>query len=208
MSLSEKAIGEFKEIWQREYGKELTDSEARESAQNLYNFVELIYEFSKKDWQRKQRLKKEPGGFPVDNTYSCIVCGTSINPSNGWYDQGGQKCQPCQRAVKEGVIPTFVCKERESYFLMWRLKSDFGLTRQAVNKYIKQGVLKPRIVTREDGKSYEYIFLRKENSALISRYSPERKSYDRHRKKVNKIWTREKKKEWRKEHSKKKRVAR
>jgi len=60
MGLSKESIEEFKEIFKKEYGKELSDQEAFESATNLMGFVEVLYECANKDYQRKQRLKKEP----------------------------------------------------------------------------------------------------------------------------------------------------
>jgi hypothetical protein len=57
MSLSDKSIEEFKEIYKKEHGKEISDAEAREGAQNLINFVELLFEGSLKDAKLKRRLK-------------------------------------------------------------------------------------------------------------------------------------------------------
>ena len=43
MELSKKAIDEYKEIYQREYGKTLTDQEAYEQASNLLRLFKVIY---------------------------------------------------------------------------------------------------------------------------------------------------------------------
>jgi len=43
MELSKKAIEEYKEIYQREYGKTLTDQEAYEQASNLLRLFKVIY---------------------------------------------------------------------------------------------------------------------------------------------------------------------
>lgn len=181
--LSKESIDEFKVIFEKEYGKELTDAEASESANNLANFFELLWDISIKDLKKKRRLKKEPDGFPVDGQYSCLICGCSINPETGWYDKWGQKCFPCTRAVKSGAIPSFVCINDDSYYKAWQLKDKFKIHPQTMRKMVRLGELKARIITTEDGKPYEYIFLRKENPHLVSRYSPARKSWDRHRKK-------------------------
>jgi hypothetical protein len=41
--LSEQAISEFKEIYQKEFGEELSDDEARRKAENLFGLFKVIY---------------------------------------------------------------------------------------------------------------------------------------------------------------------
>lgn len=184
MQLSEASIEEFKTIYKKKTGKELSNAEAAEGARNLVNFFKTLYDCEVKDAKRKHRLKKEPAGFHLmDGTYNCLVCGTMITGEKSWYDKWGMKCLPCQKAIEAGVIPGFICKERDSRYLMWELKSDFGIHSSTAKKMIRDGKLNARIVMNENGHPYEYIFLKKENLGLISRHSPERKSYDRNRKK-------------------------
>ena len=199
MTLPTEAIEEFKEIYKKEYGKELSDAEASESANNLVGFFKLIWDCSIRDAKRKRQLKKEPEGFHIiDGTYNCLVCGCSVTGDQSWYDQWGVKCLLCQKALKESVIPGFACKDHNSYYKMWELKDKFKIHPQTARKLVRQGELKARIVTTADGKPHEYIFLKKENPHLISRYSPERKSYDRHRNKEYDRRARELKLEWKK----------
>lgn len=183
MGLSQKAIDEFKAIYKEKYDKDLSDYEASESANNLMNFFRVLYDCAIEDAKRKRRLKKEPGGFPVDGNYNCLICGCSINASNGWYDWYGQTCLFCRDAIRNGIIPAFVCREHDSYYSTWQLKDKFKIHSATARKMIREGKLKARIVPGVDGKPYEYIFLKKENPRFISRHSPERKSYDRHREK-------------------------
>lgn len=197
MILSQKSIEEFKEIFEKESGKEMSGAEASEAAHNLVNFYDLLYKIASRDFQLKKRLKKEPDGFPVDGQYTCRVCGTMIGPENGWYDKWGQKCLNCTKAVKDGVIPMFVCHDHDSYYKSLELKDKFKIHPQTARKLARTGELKAHIITNENGKPYEYIFLKKENPHLICCYPPERKSYDRHRDKVSKIAIREEKKKMR-----------
>jgi len=183
MSLSKERVDEFKEIYKKEYGKELTDAEASEAAHNLVGFVELLWEVSMKEAQRKRRLKKEPDGFSVDGQYSCLVCRCSISPETGWYDKWGQKCLLCTKAIKNGVVPAFVPRDHDSFYKTWELKDKFKIHPQTARKMVRTGELKARIITTEEGKPYEYIFLKKENPQLVSRFNPIRKSWNRHRKK-------------------------
>ncbi|MDP3763385.1 MAG: hypothetical protein Q8Q92_01875 [bacterium] len=204
MDISQKQIDDMKELYRKE-GKEISDTEASEAAYNLANFAELIWDISKRDAQLKHRLKKEPGGFPVEGNYSCLICGNSINSETGWYDNLGQKCLFCTKAVKDGIIPAFVCENRDSYYSMWHLKDKFGIKTPTAKKLVKDGKLKARIILTADGRPHEYIFLKKENLELIDpdRDSPARKSYDRNRDRVSAAWSREEIKKLRAERKKK-----
>ena len=191
MTVSKERVEEFKEIYKKEHGKELSDQEAQEAADNLVGLFKLLWDCSMKDAERKRRLKKEPKGFPVDNHYNCIVCYRTIDPQTGWYDHNNQKCLSCQKAVEGGALPSYVCHHRKSFFLTWELKSSFNIHPQTARKLVRQGRLVARIVKNEHGGDQEYIFLKKENPSLIERYNPTRKSYDRNRHKVSAKWGRE-----------------
>lgn len=41
-SLSEKKVAEFRDLYKRKYGEELTEQEARDTALRLLNFVGII----------------------------------------------------------------------------------------------------------------------------------------------------------------------
>ena len=194
MGISEERIEEFKEIFKKENGVEMEDGEAREAARNLVGLFEILWEMSKKDAQRQRRLKKEPGGFPVDGSYSCLVCGNGINETTGWYDWYGQTCLLCRDAIRSGAVPAFICKERDSYYATWAVKSKFNLKHHALKKHIAAGTLKPRMIMNGD-KVHEYISLKKETSALVERFNPVWKSHQRNRAKVAKKWGREAKAE-------------
>jgi len=186
MSLPKKAIDEFKEIYKKNYKKELTDAEASKAANNLVGLFDLLYKCAVKENQRNQRLKKEPEGFHLDGEYTCCICHRQVAGNENWYDKWGIKCLLCQKAVKEGLVPSFVCKDRDSWYAMWELQSKFGIKHQTARKMIRQGELKARIIPYENGDPYEYIYLKKENPDLIDpdRKSPARKSYDRNYNKV------------------------
>lgn len=181
-------------------GEPLTDKEAQESAYNLTRLFDLLFDMAQRQVKLKRKLKDFPEGFPVDGDYTCLVCKQPINETTGWYDWFGQTCLLCHKAVKDGIIPTFIFKNDDSYFRMWELKSSFDIKHQTAKKYIREGLLKPRIVLTKEGKPYEYIFLKKENPGLIDRKSPARKSYDRNRAKVSKGLMKEEKVKFKKMH--------
>lgn len=180
-------VQEFKEIYKKKEGKELGDQEAYEAAQNLINYVELCMKVAQRVVKLERRLRKEPDGFPVEGTYSCLICHQSITSLNGWYHWGGQRCLTCHKAIKDGIVPSYIVKGRDSYYSMWQMKDKFDLHPQTARKLVRTGQLKARIILDENGKPHEYIFLKKENPELIDpdRHSPARKSYDRNREKVN-----------------------
>ncbi len=202
MQISDKMIQEFKEIYKKKTGKELDNSEAAEQARSLLRFVEIMYECAQDESAKQRRLKKEPEGFHLtDGTYNCLICHCSITGESSWYDQLGPKCLICQRAVKDGIIPAFVCKNRDSWYADWELKNKFGISGPTARKLIRKGELKARIIMANNGSPYEYVFLKKENPDLVDpdRYTSERKSYDRNRKKGSAIWAKEEAKKWKEE---------
>ena len=193
MAMSDEHVQQFKEIYEKKKGEPVTDEEARDGAERLYGLFELLWKLSAEDQQRKRRLKTEPDGFVLEGGYSCGICRTTAyrGQQTIYYTKWGNLCGECHAATKNEVIPTFVALDHESFFRDWQLKSDFKIHPQTMRKYVREGKLKARIIPFADGKPYEYIFLRKENPALVSRYSPERKSYDRNRKKVSERQSRE-----------------
>jgi hypothetical protein len=202
MEPSKEYLEEFKKMFKEKYDHEYTDEEAYSAAQSLLGFVGTLMEIAEDDIIKKRRLKKEPKGFHIEKqTYNCRVCGRAVTGDESWYDKWGAKCLPCQKAIEDGIVPGFVCDARDSFYLNWSLENKFGIKHQTARKLVRQGTLKTRIVLNADGKPYEYIFLKKENPHLIDpdRYSPARKSYDRHRNKLNKIYIKEKMEELRKE---------
>ena len=146
MDLTNKHINELKIIYKEKEGKELSDEEARDAAYRLTRLVEILLELVMKDAERKKRLKKEPKGFHLEGTYNCILCHRTITDEEIWYDKDGQKCLVCQKAIDEEVVPPFVCINRDSFFLMWEMKSDFGLAHQTVKKFMREGKLVARII--------------------------------------------------------------
>lgn len=168
-ALSQKAVDEYRELFKKDYGKDLTDSEAQDGAQRLFNFFEVIYEMSLREAKRKKRLEKEPKGFHLEEdgkVYSCIVCHASISGKTGWWDLNGQKCLDCQRAVDSGVIPASVCKNRDSWYASWEITDKFGVHPSSVRKLVHQGKLKVRDLITEGGAIYFQVFLVSENPDL------------------------------------------
>lgn len=166
--LSEKAIEEYREIFKREYGKELSDKEAREGAQNLLSLAELLLNLAQEDFSRKQRLKKERKGFHLEEgkIYNCLICHSTISGKDSWWDLGGPKCLICQKAVDTKVIPKMLGKKRDSWYASWELKDKFGIHHASIKKLVREGKLRSRTILYEDGRTHFQVFLKKENPIL------------------------------------------
>ena len=197
MSISDDTVEKFKEIMEKKKDEPISDEEAKEGANNLAGLFDILWESSKRDQQHKRLLKQEPDGFVLEGGYSCGVCRTTDYRGEHtiYFTKWGHLCGECHTALKNETIPVFVALDHESFFRDWQLKSSFKIATPTIRKYIKDGTLKARIIPTKDGKVHEYIFLRKENPALISRYSPARKSWDRNRHKVSVRWGRKMKEE-------------
>ena len=194
MDITEEKIQEMKDVAKR-CGEEWTDEEARKAAYNLQGYAELVIEIAMEEVKRNKRLKKEPNGFPPDGHYSCKICRSATNQETGWYDKYGFKCLLCQSALNEGVITTFALINDDSYFSMWKLTNDLNVRSVTIRKFIKQGRLKARIILNNEGKEHACIFLKKENPDLKMENNPVKKSYDRNKKKKDRLWVKEKTRE-------------
>ena len=54
-------------------------------------------------------------------------------------------------------------KNKESWYSAYDLESRFNINRHGLKKFIKEGILKPRIVPNPSGKAHVQIFLIKDN---------------------------------------------
>lgn len=195
------AKDELAELIRKDYerkGQPISDSDAQEAARNLVGYFDLLYKVSIRIARLDRRLKTEPDGFPIDSQHSCILCSRSIDATNGWYHRGGQRCLTCHKAIIGGVVPPFVLWARDSYFMTWKLK-DFGVHPATARKMVRKGRLKARIIMGDNGRPYEYIFLKKENPELVAceKWNPIYKSQKRNRDKVYTAYARKEKAEWR-----------
>lgn len=168
MRLTDKQITDFQAIYKKEYGKELPPEEARESAQNLMDLIELLAKCAHKDFLRQERLKKEPKGFHIEGQgYNCSICYASISDDETWYDKFGIKCLICQKAVEQKKVSGSICKDRDSWYSGGELKDYYGIHHSQAMKLIREGVLKARVVVGPNHKPYYYLYLLKDNPGVL-----------------------------------------
>ena len=52
--ISKEALEEFKAIWKKEFGKDISDAHALEQATNLLTLMKVVYSPIKKEWLEKE----------------------------------------------------------------------------------------------------------------------------------------------------------
>ena len=62
MPLSDKTILQFREIFEKEYGKELANNEAREAAERLVGFYQLLIKVDQRNKQKEHDENKKNQG--------------------------------------------------------------------------------------------------------------------------------------------------
>lgn len=148
MHISKEQLEEFKRIYKKEYGDELTDDEAYDAAYRVAGFAKLAFDFYVEDKIRKQKLKKDPKGFSLEGVgvYTCPICGRSTPANEMWYDKYGQKCIICQKAIDKRIIPGNICKNEDLWYSTWEFDSYFKMKTPTVNKLVRQNILRARII--------------------------------------------------------------
>ncbi len=168
MDLKEEDIKKFQDIYEKEYGKKLSREEAYEAGSNLVNFAKVILEVAEKDYNRKLKLKESPEGFHIEGIgYTCFICGSSISNDETWYDKFGIKCLICQKAIDKKIIPGSAAKNKDSWYSTYDLQSRFNIDRHTLKRFVKENILKPRIVPNATGKPHAYLFLIKDNKDTL-----------------------------------------
>src|SRR3989344_857360 len=168
MSLSEEAIREFQEIYKKEYGKELSYEEASDAAYRLHQLAGILYDRWVEDQKRKKRLKESPKGFQLDGVgYSCFICGSGTQTAGNWYDKWGIKCLICQGAVDRGEVPAWVAEHKNGWYSKYDLESRFNVKAPVLRRWIKEGIIKARTITRDGQGIHTQIFLLTDNKDFL-----------------------------------------
>lgn len=165
MSLSEKSIKEFQEIFKNKYGKELSYNEAAEAGEQLVSYFKLLQDCVIRDLQRKKKLAEFPNGYSFTDggIYNCGICYTQVKDDQLWYDKWGVKCLACQDAVNKKIVPGKICHNSELWYATWEFDSCFKLKAPTVRKLTRQGVLKARTIP---GNGFK-VFIVKENADTL-----------------------------------------
>lgn len=146
-----------------EQGKKYQDEKWQ--MERLGKFME---EWKEKEKARDEKLAANPEGFHLDGVgYQCFICGTHTGDGDNWYDQHGIKCLVCQKAIDNGEIPASLAKEKDTWYSKYDLESRFNLKGVALRKWIKEGIIKPRIVSRYGEGVHVELFLMEDNEGFL-----------------------------------------
>lgn len=74
----------------------------------------------------------------------------------------------CQNAIESGVVPTYVCADRESWYATYDLVNKFKISPSTISVMIREGKLKSRKIKAISGPTSFEVFLRQENGILDS----------------------------------------
>jgi hypothetical protein len=152
----------------KEHGREFSWEEAEQAFHGLKKMAHIMYEGWKNHAQRQRKLKTSPTGFHLDQVgLNCCICHKLASMENSWYDSYGLKCMACQKAIDKKIIPKSVATKRESWYSKFDLEMYFNIKYKLLSKYIKEGILKDRIISDAKGKQHFQVFLIKDNKDVL-----------------------------------------
>jgi hypothetical protein len=73
----------------------------------------------------------------------------------------------CQKAIYKKIITGSVTKNKESWYSKYELESYFNIKGAFLNKYLKEGILKGRVIPGEGKKIQFQLFLIKDNKGFL-----------------------------------------
>jgi len=159
---------ELKELLEKQEGREVTDQELFEAEHWLMGYAKIIYDFAKKEYQLKKQLDENPKGFHLEGEgYSCFICGVSVSNEQTWYDKYGIKCLVCQSAIDRKIIPATAASDKDSWYSQLDLENSFFINRWGIKRFVKEGLLKPRIVPGLAGGVHCQLFLMRDHQGIL-----------------------------------------
>jgi DNA-directed RNA polymerase subunit RPC12/RpoP len=172
--LSDKAVKEFNDIFKKEYGQDLSDTEAREQGGRLVDFFEILIKQAEIEHRRKKRLEKEPKGFFLDaneGQYTCAICGETKPGNEIWWNLDGLRCADCWRNIQEKVIPPLTWDHDNKIWIHdWQIHSDYNVHSATARKLRRLGELHGRDLKKKDGSIYCTVYLVSENKEFFNKH--------------------------------------
>jgi hypothetical protein len=169
----------------------LTEEKGTEYADEKYRMEglsKLMEEWKEEDERRKKKLEENPKGFHLEGRFSCIICHAGTPEGDNWYDEHGIKCLVCQKAIDEGEIPATVASDKQSWYSKYDLESRFNLKAPTLRRWVKEGIIKPRVISvYGKGTHYELFLIEDNKDFLPPKEMTESKPV--REKKDGKIWT-------------------
>jgi transcriptional regulator with XRE-family HTH domain len=151
----------------KKHGTLVTEEEAEKVLEFMHTMSGLALDYYMEEAKWKEKLQEFPDGYVFDTTgHGCRICGHSA--TGGWYDRFGLKCALCQQAVNKGIIPGEITGDKSLYYTEYEIGKFFNLEGKMLMHWIRQGVIKARIITGENGKSKHLrMFLLEDNAGFL-----------------------------------------
>lgn len=167
MDSDDKLHHEVKKILEEQHGRQFSTGEVEKAARDLKRFAEISLELYKKETARYDKLKENPNGFHPSEGGDCPICGTHCKDENSWYDKYGFKCMLCQQAINAKIIHGSVALKKESWYSRLQLETYFNIQAADLKKFLKQDILKARIIPGKGKRPHAMIFLLKDNKDFL-----------------------------------------
>ena len=153
---------------EKEGGREYSMDEVAEAGRQLVGLAQFCVDGWYEDQRRKRKLKKHPKGFTLEGVgYTCFICGQGTQKDENWYDKWGIKCLVCQDAINRKEIPPSLAKNKESGYSKYDLERAFKLKGKVLNSWVREGILKARVVTNRGKGTHCMLFLIKDNKGFL-----------------------------------------
>ena len=99
--------------------------------------------------------------------YTCAICHNNTPEGDNWYDKYGIKCLVCQKAIDEGEIPATLASDKESWYTKYDIERSFCVKGNTLRKWIRDGVIKPRIVSHYGKGTWYELFMIEDNNDFL-----------------------------------------
>ncbi|MCB9815841.1 hypothetical protein H6786_00460 [Candidatus Nomurabacteria bacterium] len=125
-------------------------------------------EWEEKEKARAKKLEENPKGFHLEGAgYTCSICRNSTPAGDNWYDKWGIKCLVCQWSIDHKEIPASLAKNEDSWYRKYDFEHYFNVKGQTLNKWVREGLVKARTVSRYGEGVHTQVFLVKDNKDFL-----------------------------------------
>lgn len=134
----------------------------------LQQLAKFSEEWKKKEEERAKKLEENPNGYHLDgHGYTCAICHNNTPEGDNWYDKYGIKCLVCQKAIDEGEIPATLASDKESWYTKYDIERSFCVKGNTLRKWIRDGIIKPRIVSHYGKGTWYELFMIEDNKDFL-----------------------------------------
>lgn len=135
---------------------------------DLQQLARFSEEWKKKEEEKAKKLEENPNGYHLDGSgYTCYICGRSTPEGDNWYDKYGIKCLVCQKAIDESEIPATLASDKDSWYTKYDLEKSFCIKNPTLRKWIRDGIIKPRIVSHYGKGTWYELFMIEDNKDFL-----------------------------------------